>query len=219
MRWPAILGGIALLSFVGGKAALTSARLALRTGEKAPVVTLPFEYFRKHILVTMQINDSGPHVCMVDNGFNADVITESAARAMALPVHAMGGKTPNAEGFGESSGPETFVVEKTVTLGMKDLPILTGQAYVLDMAGFEDGMGVHFDCVLGLPLFAHYVVEIDFAKRQLMLYDPRGFESVSYTHLDVYKRQVPYEVFVLDFFQRNYSHHSGKNRGDPPAQR
>jgi hypothetical protein len=88
MPWPAILGGIALLSFGGGKAAPSSARLALRTGEKAAVVTLPFEYFRKHILVTKQINDSGPHVCMVDNGFNADGITESAARAMALPVHA-----------------------------------------------------------------------------------------------------------------------------------
>src|SRR5580704_6564872 len=175
MRWPAILGGIALLSFGSGKAAPSNARLALRTGEKAPV-TIPFEYFRKHILVTMQINDSGPHVCMVDNGFNADVITESAARAMALPVHAMGGKTPNAEGFGESSGPETFVVEKIVTLGIKDLPILTGQAYVLDMAGFEDGMGVHFDCVLGMPLFAEYVVEIDYTKRLITLYAHRSFE-------------------------------------------
>ena len=190
MRWPAILGAIALLSFGGGRAALSSARLALRTGDKAPIVTLPFEYFRKHILVTMQINDSGPHVCMVDNGFNADVITESAARAMALPVHAMGGKTPNAEGFGESSGPETFVVERSVTLGIKDLPILTGQAYVLDMAGFEDGMGVHFDCVLGLPLFAHYVAEIDFTKRQLILYDPRSFEYSGQGH------RVPLRVAV-----------------------
>src|ERR1700684_1825199 len=94
MRWPQILGPFAFFSFGGGRAASPSARLALRTGDKAPVVTLPFEYFRKHILVTMQINASGPHVCMVDNGFNADVITESAARAMALPVHAVGGKTP-----------------------------------------------------------------------------------------------------------------------------
>src|SRR6202451_896999 len=190
MRWPAIVGGIALLLLGGFKAASTGSRHALRTGEKAPVVTLPFEYFRKHILVTMQINDSGPHVCMVDNGFNADVITESAARAMALPVHAMGGKTPNAEGFGESSGPETFVVERSVTLGIKDLPILTGQAYVLDLAGFEDGMGVHFDCVLGLPLFAQYVVEIDYTKRLLTLDDPGSFEDSGRGHA------VPMQVAV-----------------------
>src|ERR1700679_34055 len=116
MRWPAILGAIALLSFGGGRAALSSARLALRTGEKAPVVTLPFEYFRKHILVTMQINDSGPHVCMVDNGFNADVITESAARAMELPVHAMGGKTPNASEYAEGRRSVIFGVSAIVTL-------------------------------------------------------------------------------------------------------
>ena len=111
-------------------------------------------------------------------------------RQMGLPFHAMGGKTPNAEGFGKGSGPETFVVEKTVTLGIKDFPILTGQTYVLDLGGFEDGMGVHFDCVLGLPLFAHYVVEIDFAKRQLMLYDPRGFEYSGPGH------RVPLRVAV-----------------------
>ena len=104
MRWAAILGGIALLLLGGFKAASTGPSLALRTGEKAPVVTLPFEYFRKHILVTMQINDSGPHVCMVDNGFNADVITESAARAMELPVHPMGGKLRTQRGSAKARG-------------------------------------------------------------------------------------------------------------------
>jgi hypothetical protein len=140
------------------------------------VATLPFEYFRKHILVAMRIDNSSLRACMVDNGFNADIITENAARSMGLPFHALGGKTPTAEGFGEGSAPTSFVVEKDVTLGIKDFPILTGQTYVLDMAGFDDGMGVHFDCVLGLPLFAHYVVEIDYTKRLITLYDPRSFD-------------------------------------------
>jgi PDZ domain-containing protein len=145
----------------------------------------------KHILVAMRIDDSSPRACMVDNGFNADVITESAARAVGLPVHAMGGKTPNAEGFGKGSGPETFVVDKTVTLGIKDFPILTGQTYVLDLAGFEDGMGVHFDCVLGLPLFVQYVVEIDYTKRLLTLYDPRSFEYGGRGHAVAMQVAVP----------------------------
>jgi PDZ domain len=124
----------------------------------------------------MRIDNSALRGCMVDNGFNVDVITESVARSMGLPFHALGGKAPNAEGFGDGSAPTSFLVEKTVTLGIKDFPILTGQAYVLDMARFEDGMGVHFDCVLGYPLFARYVVEIDYAKRLITLYDPRGFQ-------------------------------------------
>ena len=141
MRWLVILCGVALLAFGGSRPASSGAGLALRPAENVPVATLPFEYFRKHILVAIRINDSSPRACMVDNGFNADVITESAARAMGLFSHAMGGKTPNAEGLGKGSGPETFVVEKTVTLGIKDFPILTGQTYVLDLGGFEDGMG------------------------------------------------------------------------------
>ena len=165
-----------MLAIGGSRLASLGARLALQPAENTVVATLPFEYFRKHILVAMRIDNSTLRACMVDNGFNADIITESVARAMGLPFHAMGGKTPNAEGFGEGSAPTSFVVEKTVTLGIKDFPILTGQTYVLDMAGFEDGMGVHFDCVLGLPLFAQYVVEIDYTKRLITLYDPRGFE-------------------------------------------
>jgi hypothetical protein len=128
---------------------------------------------------------------MVDNGFNVDVITESVARAMGLRFHALGGKNPNAAGFGEGSAPTSFVMEKSVTLGIQDLPILTGQTYALDLAGFEDGMGVHFDCVLGIPLFAYYVVEIDFTKRQLTLFDPATFKYGGRGHAVPLRVAVP----------------------------
>ena len=178
MRLLIILGGAVLMAFLASRLAShgARARAAVQPTENTVVATLPFEYFRKHILVAMRIDNSTLRACMVDNGFNADIITESVARAIGLPFHALGGKTPNAEGFGEGSAPTSFLVEKTVTLGIKDFPILTGQTYVLDMAGFEDGMGVHFDCVLGLPLFAQYVVEIDYTKRLITLYDPRSFQ-------------------------------------------
>ena len=178
MRLLVILGGPVLLAFLASRLASygVRARAALQPAENTVVATLPFEYFRKHILVAMRIDNASLRACMVDNGFNADIITESVARAIGLPFHALGGKTPNAEGFGEGSAPASFVVEKTVTLGIKDFTILTGQTYVLDMAGFEDGMGVHFDCVLGLPLFAQYVVEIDYTKRLITLYDPGSFQ-------------------------------------------
>ncbi len=211
IRWVVILGGIALLAVGGGRSASSRARLAARadknatlvmqpaenvpaatgSSENVPVATLPFEYFRKHVLVSIRINDSGPHVCMVDTGFNVVVITESAARAMGLPFHALGGKTPNAAGFGEGPGPQTFVVEKAVTLGIQGSPILSGQTYVLDMAGFQDGMGVHFDCVLGAPLFVHYVVEIDYAKRLLKLYDSRTFDYRGQGHVVPLQLAIP----------------------------
>src|SRR3984885_4153044 len=176
MRMLVIFGGAVLLAFLSSRLRSSGDHVASQSAENVPVATLPFEYFRKHILVAMRIDNSTLRACMVDNGFNADIITESVARAMALPFHPLGGKTPNAEGFGEGSAPTSFVVDKTVTLGIKDFPILTGQTYVLDMAGFEDGMGVHFDCVLGMPLFAEYVVEIDYTKRLITLYAHRSFE-------------------------------------------
>src|ERR1700733_8683176 len=176
MRLLVIFGGAVLLAFLSSRLRSSGDHVASQSAENVPVATLPFEYFRKHILVAMRINNASLRACMVDNGFNADIITESVARDIGLPFHALGGKTPNAEGFGEGSAPTSFVVEKTVTLGIKDFPILNGQTYVLDMAGFEDGMGVHFDCVLGLPLFAQYVVEIDYTKRLITLYDPGSFE-------------------------------------------
>jgi hypothetical protein len=170
----AFLGGLALLSFGGGPAS-PSPHVALQPAENVPVSSLPFEYFREHIWVTMQINNSGPHVCVVDNGSNADVITEPAARAIGLHSAAVGGKTPNAKGLGEATGPEMFVAENSVVFGVQGSSILTGQALVLNMAPVEKALGRGFDCVIGSPLFVRFVVEINFAKHQLTLYEPGSF--------------------------------------------
>jgi hypothetical protein len=52
-------------------------------------------------------------------------------------------------------------------------------------------MGVHFDCVLGLPLFVQYVVEIDYTKRLLTLYDPGSFKYSGGGHAVPIRVAVP----------------------------
>jgi PDZ domain/Aspartyl protease len=168
-------GGLALLWFGGSRAASSGPRLASQTAENVPVASLPFEYFRKHIFVTVQINDSGPHACMVDNGSNAVVIADRVARDMGIKTYPNGGKRPNMKGLGEGSGPKIFIAENGIVFRVQGAPILTGTVLVLDMSALEKELGRSLDCIIGSRLFLNFVVEVDFAKRQLMLYDPGSF--------------------------------------------
>jgi len=171
----AFLGGLALLGFGGSRAASSNSYGASASAENVPVVVLPFEYFRKHIFVAVQINDSGPHACMVDNGSNAVVIADRVARDMGVKTYPNGGKRPNMKGLGEGSGPRISIAENGIVFRVQGAAILTGTVLVLDMSALEKELGRSFDCIIGSRLFLNFVVEVDFAKRQLMLYDPGSF--------------------------------------------
>ena len=168
-------GGVALLWLGGSRAASSNSYGASASAENVPVVVLPFEYFRKHIFVTVQINDSGPHACMVDNGSNAVVIADRVARDMGVKTYPNGGKRPNMKGLGEGSGPRISIAENGIVFRVQGAAILTGTVLVLDMSALEKELGRSFDCIIGSRLFLNFVVEVDFAKRQLMLYDPGSF--------------------------------------------
>jgi PDZ domain len=202
MQLIVFLSGLALLWFGVSRPASSNSHGASVSAENVPVAVLPFEYFKNHIFVTVQIDGSGQYSCMVDNGLNTDAITERAARAMKLPSHAAGGKTPNAKGLGEGSGPEIFVADNSVVLGVRGFPILTGQVLVLDTSAMEKAMGRPIDCTIGSPLFDRFVVAVDFTKRQLTLYDAGSFTYSGQGHSVPLKVAAPpsveAEVFTQD---------------------
>jgi PDZ domain/Aspartyl protease len=168
-------GGLALLGFGGSSPVSPSMLVALPPADTPPVAPLPFEYFRKHIFVTVQINDSGPYACMVDNGSNAVVIADRVARDMGVKTYPNGGKKPNMKGLGEGSGPMIFIAENGIVFRVQGAPILTGTVLVVDMSELEKELGRSLDCIIGSRLFLNFVVEVDFAKHQLILYDPGSF--------------------------------------------
>ena len=169
------LGGLAFLWFGGSRPAPANPRLASQTAENAPVASLPFEYFRKHIFVTVQINDSGPHTCMVDNGSNAVIIADRVARDIGVKTYPTVGKNQNFKGLGEGTGPKTFFADDGIAFRAEGSPILTGTIIVLDMEALEKALGRPLDCITGSRLFLNFVVKVDFEKRGLTLYEPGGF--------------------------------------------
>jgi hypothetical protein len=112
---------------------------------------------------------------MVDNGSNAVVITERVARDMGVKTYPNGGKTPNMKGLGEGSGPQIFIAENGIVFRVQGVQMLTGTVLVVDMSALEKELGRPLDCIIGSRLFLNFVVEVDFVKRQLMLYDPGSF--------------------------------------------
>jgi hypothetical protein len=162
-----------------------------QSAENIPVVSLPFEYFRRHIFVTLQINGSGQYSCIVDNGYQDDVINARAARAMGLQYQPGGG---TARGLGDESGPEISVAEKEVTLGSQGFPMLRGQVLVLDGARMEKLMGRPIDCTIGAPLFERFVVEINFETHLLELYRHDSFTYRGQGHTVPLKAGIPASV-------------------------
>jgi|SRR5580704_5226180 hypothetical protein len=177
-----LFGGLALLSRAGNRPASSNSHAASASAENVAVVVLPFEYFRKHIFVTVQINDWGPQVCLVDNGSNAVVIADRLARARGIKTYPVVGRNPNFKGLGEDTGPKAFVADDGIAFRAGGLPILTGTIVVLDMGALEKAFGRPLDCMIGSRLFLDFVVKVDFAKRQLTLYEPGGFFYSGHGH-------------------------------------
>lgn len=145
-------------------------------------ITIPVEITSYGgIVLQAQINNSSPMSFWLDSGATAAFfINTGKATALGLKlnehVSASGGAGPNTYDVFQTSG---------LTIRLNQLTFTDQNAAVIDMGVVEEQFGRSVDGLVGLDLFLKYVVEIDYAAKQLTLYDPQTYvysgagESVS----------------------------------------
>ena len=129
---------------------------------------LPIEIHNNHVFVGVEI-DGHPLRFMLDTGGVNLVATTAAQRIGLASLGAI-----EARGPGEKSVASGFARVERLAIG--GAVVLERQLVrVLDMPGFDDIEGVQVDGVLGVELFKRLVVQIDYARRELLLADSPGF--------------------------------------------
>ena len=108
---------------------------------------------------------------MLDSGTPDHEISLRTAHELGLPL---GWLRRSAEGIGEATAEESST--KGVLLSTANAKIYSGEAKALNMAPLEKDFNHSIDGVLGGPLFEAYVVQIDYAKHEIRLFDPRNYQ-------------------------------------------
>ena len=143
-----------------------------RPGYQNPPVTIPVDITSYGgIVVQTQINNSRPLSFWLDSGSTSPfVIGLNKANALGLNLqgHISGGG---------GAGPNTYAVSKTggLTIKLNDLTFANQGAAVMSLGVVEEQFGRSVDGLVGLDLFLKYVVEIDYAGKELRLADPKSY--------------------------------------------
>jgi hypothetical protein len=126
-------------------------------------ITLPFEYFRQHIYVTLSINGKPGFIFMLDSGANRNILNLRSARQLGIKPRMAQEKDI---GFGDGRiyvGPE-----ESVNAEMGSLSVASTMS-VMDLNRFEQHFHHPTDGLLGYPFFRQFVVKVDFQRKLLTL--------------------------------------------------
>jgi len=177
-RWLAILSCLPLLAARGHDVRFANGRSAL---------CIPFDAGNRHIAFQARLNDQEGMWLVLDTGAGGSVIDAKQAEALGLPAvgtqHALG-----------SGGAEEGSTVHGVDVGLPGFQLLDQTMGTLPLASLAAQAGRPLDGILGHPLFARCVVEIDYARKCVSLFDAAGYRyrgpgvSVPIT----FKENLPY---------------------------
>jgi Aspartyl protease/PDZ domain len=132
------------------------------------VARIPFEMNGNSIFLQLRVNGSKPLWFALDTGAYSSVINTTTARELGLR-HGANGMSEGAGGRVESSR----ISQITFDIGPAQLRDLELNA--LSLTPIENSVGRRMDGILGSEFFRRFVVEIDYIKNEINLYEPAPF--------------------------------------------
>lgn len=133
----------------------------------APVARFPFELAGDHIFVRVRVNGHGPYSFVVDTGASRSSFSEKLARDLKLPRWPFHVKAQALGGWAN------LYVLRGIQLeigGVKHTPCPMTS---LDLPDFGQRP---LDGLLGADFFRRFVVEMDFAAREIRLFNPQTWK-------------------------------------------
>jgi Aspartyl protease/PDZ domain len=135
------------------------------------VAVIPFELIADHLYVQATLNDSFLLSAMIDSGSPDSVFDNSLAIKLGLPSSG----TMLMPGFGNDTITPGQKVEIN-SLSLYGARLNKVAADSVSLGSFSQLIGHETDVVIGSSdLFTKYVVELNYAKRELRLYDPNTY--------------------------------------------
>jgi hypothetical protein len=139
--------------------------------QPAARTVFPFELYQNAIWFQARVNGSRPLHFLFDTAAGSCVLSRSVADELKLPVLEEFDQ-PNA---GSGDLPTRVSIRPAVTVEFGGVSFPFPQIAALEHEEVSKTYGAAIDGIIGFPLMARYVVEIDFDRRTLALHDPAGF--------------------------------------------
>lgn len=133
--------------------------------------TVPFEVSNNLVVVQATVNGSKPLSFILDTGASGTVISEKAAKDFGLKLEGQAADVSAQGGSVEAA----FIKNASISLS-KDIKLPDLTLAAIGLSGLEAGTGRGIDGILGFEIFERYVVEIDYAARQIKFYEPRDYK-------------------------------------------
>jgi Aspartyl protease/PDZ domain len=138
--------------------------------QRGPLVRVPVGVHSGIVFVPVTIDGKGPFSFVLDSGFENCVIERTLATSHHLEV---GPKE-------QAAAPGGAIELATINgahLAVAGIEIDTPTILALDLKQFAPFFGHAPDGILGYDFFRSYVVEVDYEKRRLALFDPATFTA------------------------------------------
>lgn len=128
------------------------------------VHALPFELIGNHIFIQLRVNGSPPLDFIFDTGASTTVVHDATARMLELPedLHAMATGT---------AGEVPVVMSEDVSLELQGLPLQHLHVIQAPLEHLGRYIGRPIDGIIGYELLSRYIVQLDFDRHRLMLYE------------------------------------------------
>jgi hypothetical protein len=165
-------------------------------------ITVPFDYFNRHIFITLVLNGTPGMVFLLDSGSTCHVLSLTTAAAMGLqPV-----SIQQQKGLGLGSGKVYVAAAEDIDARIGDIQIANVMA-VVDLTDLAHRFGHRIDGILGFPFLQNFVVQLDFNKHLLTLmpskkYSYRGPGDMLYLTSRSTATSIPVMVSTMDHAQR-----------------
>ncbi len=147
--------------------------LLLGHAGKRPIAEIPLEFDKNLPLASIHVNGA-PLTFILDSAAAGCVIDEQAAVAHGIEPSESGVSTGSGGRFGVK-------LARRVDLRLAGVQVELEYAVVTSLTHLEFQKPVHG--IIGSPLFANYVVEIDYRGRTARIYDPERYQPPPSGHV------------------------------------
>ena len=146
------------------------ALLACAPSQSPAQQSLPFEFEDARLYVPVALSDSTTRWLILDTGASAIILDANVAATLGLTV------TPAGSTTGAGTNSLRVGRAQDVALRVGGVPLGPTDVIVSEMDSLlAPSQGRHAPGIIGSRFFVEHVVEIDFARSQLRLHDPRTY--------------------------------------------
>ncbi|MEP6494163.1 MAG: aspartyl protease family protein [bacterium] len=129
---------------------------------------IPIELRAGHVILTASVNGATARL-ILDSGSSVSTLDAEWAAPLSLPT--VGGPV-----MALGTGDPTVTLATVQSIALGDIELGQQTVAIVPLRAASAQSGITLDGTVGRPLFARYVVEIDYARRELRLFEPASYE-------------------------------------------